>query len=207
MAYKVKVLPKKERIGLSSFEKFRNNPFVEKAIEDISVVKKRQFISPTKNAEVHAIVDKTGEAVGHTAFMKYIEVDEAKFTKLYLSQFEAFWDLPKSAMKVFGYIMNQMKPADSKFEFFYDECKKHKSKQPIYDGLTALIQNGIIARGYNENTFFVNPLIAFNGSRVTFARTYVKKKKEADPNQTQLPLDNLPEKQPSALDKANGDFD
>lgn len=199
MSEKIESVSKNEIKGISSFAKNRTNPFVEHALEDISIVKKKQWMSSTKNAEVHTIIDKDGQAVGHSAFMRFIEVDEEKFAKMYLSQFENFWDLPKSAMRVFGYIMQQLKPKKDKFEFFYDDCQeytKYKSIQPIYNGLTALIANGIIARGYNENTFFINPLIVFNGDRVTFAKTYIKKKKKvADPNQ----LDAFDEAAPSAI--------
>jgi hypothetical protein len=181
--------------GISSFAKNRTNPFFDQALDNISIVKKKQWISSTKNAEVHTIIDKSGEAVGHTAFMRFIEVDEEKFAKMYLSQFENFWDLPKSAIRVFGYIMKQLQPKKDKFEFFYDECQeytKYNSLQPIYNGLTGLISNGIIARGYNENTFFINPLIVFNGDRVTFAKTYIKKKKN-NPDQMTLFIDNSSE--------------
>lgn len=191
--------------GISSFEKNRTNPFVENALEDISIVQKKQYISSTKNSEVHTIIDQSGEPVGHTAFMRFIEVDEEKFAKMYLSQFENFWDLPRSSMRVFGYIMGQLKPKHDKFEFFYDDCQtytKYQSLQPIYNGLASLISNGIIARGYNENTFFINPLIVFNGDRVTFAKTYIRKKKNnIDPNQKQIDYE-----QGSDIIEPNEDF-
>jgi intergrase/recombinase len=181
----------KEVMKLKDFEKNRANPFVDKAIENIETVKKKQFINTSNKSEVQVIINNEGEAVGHSAFMRFIEVDEDKFTKFYLSQFEAFWDLPKSAIRVFGYIMQQLKPKNDRFDFFMDDCleyTKYKNKKQVYEGLTSLCQNGIIARGYNENVYFINPLIVFNGDRVTFAKTYIKKKKskQVDPNQAQI---------------------
>ena len=108
--------------------------------------------------------------------------------------------------------MQQLVPKRDKFEFFYDDCQeytKYRSIQPIYNGLSALIANGIIARGYNENVYFINPMIVFNGDRVTFAKTYIRKKKASDPNQASLFIEDssvLPEKEPSALDQPSGDF-
>lgn len=175
---------------LKDFEKNRANPFVDNAIENIETVKKKQFINTANKSEVQVIINNEGEAVGHSAFMRFIEVDEDKFTKFYLSQFEAFWDLPKSAIRVFGYIMQQLKPKNDRFDFFMDDCMeytKYKNKKQIYEGLTSLCQNGIIARGFNEYVYFINPLIVFNGDRVTFAKTYIKKKKQLqDPNQGEL---------------------
>ena len=44
--------------------------------------------------------------------------------------------------------------------------------------------------------FFINPMVAFNGNRITFAKSYVKKKKaktkEIDPNQVNF-LDQIKE--------------
>ncbi len=205
----------KEVMKLKDFEKNRANPFVDKAIENIETVKKKQFINTSNKSEVQVIINNEGEAVGHSAFMRFIEVDEDKFTKFYLSQFEAFWDLPKSAIRVFGYIMQQLKPKNDRFDFFMDDCldyTKYKNKKQVYEGLTSLCQNGIIARGYNENVYFINPLIVFNGDRVTFAKTYIKKKKakQIDPNQAQISFatyQDLSEEEPNILDSSQSDFE
>ena len=123
-------------------------------------------------------------------FLRQIEVDEEQFTKVYLSQFESFWDLSKNAIRVFGYIMTKLKPKNDKIEFRISECMaytKYSSKKPIYEGLAGLINSKIIARGYNEYTYFINPLVAFNGDRVSYVKTYVKKKeKTKDKDQLEL---------------------
>ena len=49
-------------------------------------------------------------------------------------------------------------------------------RQAIYKGLAELVQSEIIARGPNEYNWFINPLIVFNGDRVSFTKTYVRKK-------------------------------
>ena len=51
-----------------------------------------------------------------------------------------------------------------------------KSDTSIRIGLTNLLQNEIIARGRHESLYFINPMVTFNGNRITFAKTYVKKK-------------------------------
>jgi len=54
--------------------------------------------------------------------------------------------------------------------------------------LTSLLNNDIIARGKTDYRYYINPMIAFNGNRITFAKTYVKKQKKAqiDPTQQNL---------------------
>jgi intergrase/recombinase len=175
---------------LTDFEKFEENPFVERAIQEVQVTRKYKSASGTdKRAILQAIDPNTGEVLGHTMFIRQVEIDEDKFAKVYLSQFEAFWELNKPAIRVFGYIMSKMRPKSDKVEFRLSECLKHtkyKSPKQIYDGLSALVRADIIARGYNEYVYFINPLVAFNGDRVSYIKTYVKRKKETSSTKNQL---------------------
>ena len=73
------------------------------------------------------------------------------------------------------------------------EYTQYKSDTSIRIGLTNLLKNEIIARGRNDSLYFINPMVAFNGNRITFAKTYVKKQKskgnEVHPNQTYMDWD------------------
>lgn len=188
-----------EKISLLDFAKNKENPFLKEAVEQIqqSIVKKYKNTSGTSKNAILQAVNSDGELVGHTSFIQQIEIDEEQFTKIYLSQFSAFWNLKTQAIRVFGYIMTKLVPKQDLFSFFLDECMEHtgyKSEKSVYIGLASLLQNQIIARGRNDSHYFINPMIAFNGDRVTFAKTYVKKQKGKiiDPNQTNI-LDQLKE--------------
>ena len=193
----------KEKLQLSNFEKNKENPFLKEAIEQIQngIVKKYKSSSGTSKNAILQAVNSEGELVGHTSFIKQIEVDEQQFTKIYLAQFSAFFDLKNTAIKVFGYIKTQLQPKKDMFSFFMQDCldytgyKNHKS---VNEGLAELLNAKIIARGVNEYFYFINPMIAFNGDRVTFAKTYVKKQKGKiiDPNQINL-LDAIAEAEKS----------
>ncbi len=189
---------------LSSHSKNKTNPFVEQAIEKINqnIVKKYKSSTNTgEKAILQAVDPNSGELLGHTSFVRQIEVDEEKFTKLYLSQFSQFWDLQPQSMRVFGYIMTCLVPKQDMFIFLLDDCMEHtgyKSKTSIFKGLGGLIDSEIIARGPSDSLYFINPMVAFNGSRVTFAKTYVKKKKIAsNPNQGELDFEVNQKLQPS----------
>ncbi|KAB4315905.1 MFS transporter [Bacteroides thetaiotaomicron] len=128
--------------------------------------------------------------------MRQIEVDEEQFAKLYLNNFAAFFDLSQAAIRVFGYIMTCMKPKNDMIMFILEDCleyTKYTSKGTVYRGLAELVKAEIIARGINENLWFINPLIVFNGDRVSFTKTYVRKKslstkKKAEEDERQLSL-------------------
>lgn len=184
---------KKEAIKLTDFIKNDENPFMKQAIEliDRNIVKKYQSSATSdKKATLLAIDPNTSEVLGYTRFVRQIEVDESQFAKLYLSNFAAFFDLSQAAIRVFGYILTCMKPKNDVFLFDRKKCieyTKYSSDKPIYKGLAELITAEIIARGPNEYVWFINPMIVFNGDRVTFAKTYVKKKtKTIDDRQLSL---------------------
>lgn len=181
----------KSNYKLSEYKKNKENPFIEGALEVINnnIVKKYRNSTNTGEKAILKAVDNEGEILGHTSFVRQIEVDEEQFTKFYLSQFSAFWDLKSQAIKVFGYIMTRLQPKQDMFIFLESECMEYtgyKSQSSIRIGLGSLVENEIIARGPADSLYFINPMVVFNGDRVTFAKTYVKKRKQKviDPNQT-----------------------
>lgn len=165
----------------SEFEKNKENPFLKEAIQQIgehTVRKYKSAVGADQRAVLQAVNPQTGETLGHTSFIRQIECDEQEFIKFYLKDFRLFYGLSERAMRVFGYILTLLKPGNDEFIFLVEECLKsvpYKTKPSIYSALSELIQAGIIARGRTEIFFFINPLVIFNGNRVTFAKTYVKK--------------------------------
>ena len=106
--------------SIKDFEMNRENPFLKKAIEQVekNVVKKYKTATKTdQKAILQAFDPETGEVLGHTQFIRQIEVDEQQFAKLYLSNFSSFFDLKPQAIKVFGYILNQLVPNRDEFMF------------------------------------------------------------------------------------------
>lgn len=178
---------------LSNYDFNEENPFLKEAIEQVNsnVVKKYKTASKTgEKAILQAFDSNTGEILGHTQFIRQIEVDEQQFAKFYLSNFSAFFDLKPSSIKVFGYVLNQLTPNKDEFMFILEDCKKYtgyKAKASIFQGLGELVENKIIARGKTDFLYYINPMVVFNGNRITFSKTYVKKqKRKVDPNQTNL---------------------
>lgn len=163
------------------YESHQTNPFVEKAISDIKIIKKNQVVKSQDRSEIQMIVNQSGEIEGHTAFMRFVEVEEDKFTKVYLNQLHSFWDLSKSAIRVFGYIMTVLIPKKDWFYFDMTDClkyTKYSTEKSVFEGIGSLIENGIIARSESHIKYYINPLVIFNGDRVSFAKTYIKKKKQ-----------------------------
>jgi intergrase/recombinase len=183
------------QFALGKYEMNNKNPFLEQALTEMQngfVKKYRNATNTDERAILQAYDPKTGESLGHTSFVRQIEVDEEQFTKLYLSNFSAFFDLGTQGIRLFGYIMTKLIIGQDLFIFILNDAMKYTkytSKSSIFIGIGQLLKAGIIARGPQEGIFYINPLVAFNGNRVTFAKSFVKKqnKKVLDiPNQIEL---------------------
>ncbi len=180
---------------ISEHPAYENNPFVEEALEGIQkqTVRRTRVIRPDAGLSKQVqqiVVNADGEATGYGAFMQYIEVDEEQFAKVYLSQFAAFWELSKPAIRVFGYILSALKPGQDRLIFRMDKAlayTNYSHRSHVLTGLSNLVECGIIARTAYEYEYFINPLVFFNGNRVTFAKTYIKRKKgQADVHQLSI---------------------
>ena len=194
----------KNTTKFSDYEKNKENPFIKDAIEHINnrtVKKYRSATGTDRRAVLQAIDPQSGECLGHTSFLRQVECDEEEFIKFYLRDFRVFFGLSEKAMRVFGYILTLVKPNSDEFIFLIEDCLNHtpyKGKNSIYAALTELIRSEIIARGRSEVFFYINPMVIFNGNRVTFAKSYVNKtatkatKKEIE-NKNQLSLFDAPE--------------
>ncbi|WP_165822068.1 replication/maintenance protein RepL [Hymenobacter edaphi] len=165
---------------VSESRKLSRNPFLDGALESIRSIKRRRSIMPAENKDaILSLVDRyTGEVAGDVKFVAYTEVDPEPFVKLYYKQGFQLGDLNTSALRVLVYIMHQMKPNSDTVEFYLPDCKNHtgyKTSKPIYAGLRMLQEAGFIHRGPVPTTYFINPLVLFNGNRAA----YLKKQKPA----------------------------
>lgn len=181
------------------FEKYEINPFIDKAIKNIqeNKVLKKQYFNGNRGVQQIISSAETGEVIGQSVFAKVVEVDEEKFAKLYLNELSILWDMKTPALKLFSYILTVLQPNQDQFYFSVNKAMDYtgyKTVTAINNAIAQLLSAGLIAKTIEDNWYFINPLVVFNGNRVTFAKTYVKKKKEFNnPNQLNL-LDSLDDK-------------
>lgn len=178
------------KIKLTNQQMFTENPFVEKAIEQINENTKKTYRWLKGNKLVQQYAEnEEGKIIAHAAFVQQVEVDETQFAKLYLSQLGVFFDLPKTALRVFTYILNSLQPKSDRVFINLREALKYtgyKDENSIISGLAILCDKGFIARSEVHYMYFINPMVFFNGNRITFAKTYIRKREKAlknDPNQ------------------------
>lgn len=177
-------------LKLSDYPSHTENPFITNALQTIedNTKKVRKYFSADKIV-LDVVNSNTGETEAFQNFVKYIDVDHEQFSKLYLSNIQSFFDLSKSAIKVFCFIQTILKPNTDTFNFYLDECKEFTqlSTASVYKALAELVRSEFIARGKKDIVYYINPMIFFNGDRVVFAKAIRKKsKEEEDANQLRI---------------------
>ncbi len=178
---------------LTDYPQNEHNPFAEKAVQEIQTIKKRQTIKPPKNEEgenKYWVIDDSGQKVAESVFVRETEVDDEQFAKIFLGGLLNFWKISPRGIRVFTYVLKQLRPSKDSFYFSTEECMKftgYKTRGLVTSGLAELIGAGLIARSTDSIIYFLNPSILFNGNRLTFAKTYVRKRiQEKNPGQLAL---------------------
>jgi len=163
---------------LADFQMNRENPFAKQTIVQMgNYLASRQIQG--KNSDERAVLMatdiETGELLGQTVFMRTKTVDTETFAKVYQLGFQAFAELKPSVMKVFQYIIEQLKPDRDMFNLYIEDIIEATNlhKATIYRALGVLCEREIIARGRTEYDYYINPMYVFNGNRVTFITNWI----------------------------------
>jgi hypothetical protein len=165
------------------------NPFCFE--QKIKIETKKRTLTVSRGTE---LVEKNTTDIANTEnsyfsnIVQTKEVDREEFIKLYTSQIKAYFDLTKTAYKVFFIFLCIYQDAIGK-DCFYLSCKKAMnlslkidqfilSESIFYRGIKELIEKKIIAKTNEKNWYFINPAIVFNGDRARFISEIIKKKEE-----------------------------
>jgi hypothetical protein len=111
-------LPKK----LTSAPIYDYNPFIDDMVGELKIKRKTQILKASDNSNSVLLINNDGEHVGHSAFMRQLEVDEDKFAKIFISQLGALWDLKKTSLRVLTYILATVKPNTDIVYFDWKDC-------------------------------------------------------------------------------------
>lgn len=162
----------------------RENPFMAGAEIRTSTKTVR-----TRSAPRDLLDPETGEVVGATVIHTIEERDEEHFVKVFAEGVRAAFDLTKTGARVFNTVLAEYQSAkmtggyaDSLTLFFFDEGLNGRSidmsEKSFQRGLKELLAKGFLSPKA-PNQFWVNPALFFKGDRVTFAREYRKKVRNA----------------------------
>lgn len=160
-----------ELIPVSKAEKHETNPFFE-PVTKIDKGRRTIIAGHTKDILVNS---DTGEVSGVSLLHRYKEVDKESFVKLYIGEVSALFDLSKTGLKVFGYVLTALRVNKAEIYLHIPDLMEYcgyKQKNQVYKGLSELITNKIIAQSTRPGIWYINPTIVFNGDRIAFIKEY-----------------------------------
>lgn len=104
------------------------------------------------------------------------KVDHETFIKVFRDSIKYVAKLSRTAQAVLWYIMDNL-PKDKGYVIIdnatvMDYCR-FKTRKSVWDGVTELLDKNFLTRTSIPKKYWINPLIVFNGNRITYAQQYI----------------------------------
>lgn len=125
----------------------------------------------------------SGEGVHHAGIHRVEHVDESRFIKLFTDNLKVFFDLSTPSQKVLHCVLAELqKHPDAEglwlpwftVEDFAIEKSIKISRASFQRALKEMLEKGFIAESENQNFYWINPNLFFNGDRMVFISEYRK---------------------------------
>lgn len=103
-------------------------------------------------------------------------VDRETFIKVFKDSLKYIAQLSRTAQAVLWYIMDNL-PKDKSYVVIDNrtvmEFCRFKTRKSVREGVLELLDKDFLTRTTVPKKFWVNPLIIFNGNRITYANEYI----------------------------------
>lgn len=104
------------------------------------------------------------------------KVDREEFTKVFRGYIPYIAKLSRTSQAVLWYVMDNL-PKDKGYVVIdnsavMDYCN-FKNRKSVRDGVIELLEKNILTKSTVNKKYWVNPLIMFNGNRITYAKEYI----------------------------------
>lgn len=111
------------------------------------------------------------------------KVDRETFVKVFRDSLQYIAKLSRTAQAVLWYVMDNL-PKDKSYVIIdnstvMDYCG-FKTRKSVRDGVIELLEKNILTKTTVMKKYWVNPLVMFNGSRITYAKEYVLDEADLD---------------------------
>lgn len=133
---------------------------------------------------------ETGEGMHHAGIHRVEWVDEDRFVKLFTQNLKAFFDLTPATQKVLQCVIASLQKTPNadgiwlpwfEVEDFSIEHDLKISRASFQRAMKEMLQKGFIAESENQNFYWINPHLFFNGDRMVFINEYRKEQKRNRP--------------------------
>lgn len=174
-AVSTRVKPRKQ--GVSAY---RQNPFWKPT--EVKVGTKKVTIAGGFVANAN-----NGEGMHHAGIHRVEWVDEEKFVKVFTQNLKVFFGLTPATQKVLQCVIATLQKSPNadgiwlpwfQVEDFSVENDLKISRASFQRAMKEMLQKGFIAESENQNFYWINPHLFFNGDRMVFINEYRKEQKK-----------------------------
>ena len=157
---------------IKDYEKFHQSPYKELLDEQMRTSVGPVF-SKVGNTRIDA-VQENGQLNARIKIRQKAEHD--LFTKVFKNNIPLIMQLSRTAQTLMWYIVYSL-PQDKSYVLIdnaavMDFCH-FKTRKSVRDGVVELLEKNFLTRTTVPKKFWVNPLIVFNGNRITYANEYI----------------------------------
>ena len=111
------------------------------------------------------------------------KVDHGAFIKTFKASIKYIAKLSRTAQQVLWYVMDNL-PKDKGYVIIdnstvMDYCN-FKTRKSVRDAVIELLEKNILTKSTVHKKFWVNPLVMFNGNRITYSQEYILDEADLD---------------------------
>ena len=147
--------------SLKDYPTHINNPFLKDLF-----IKESTKITKIQDTDLR-ITSPSGEVKGSVVYASETNIDRTPFIKLF--EYDFLTRIGSPGIEMFVYICKYiLKYSDDKIFILPDDAlsrTKYNTLSPIYKGLSALVEEKVLARTSSINIFWVNPSVIYKGER------------------------------------------
>jgi len=166
---------KPKELGFNVLPYNSTNPFVQQMVESVETKTSKKTIGTQWR---NVLDETTGELKKEQILVlgENRKVEKSEWYKMYYSSIASFYDLPKSCMKIFDFIMKNIPYGSDKICLHPKKLENELdiSLVTVYKALALLINRKILAKADTPTCYFINPNIAFKGDRLLLIQAIEK---------------------------------
>lgn len=111
------------------------------------------------------------------------KVDKETFIKVFRDSIKYIAKLTRTAQAVLWYVMDNL-PKDKGYVVIDNstvmEYCDFKTRKSVRDGVIELLEKNILTKSTVHKKYWVNPLVIFNGNRITYSNEYILDEADLD---------------------------
>lgn len=173
---------------LPKLRELQYSPTVNPLMEPREITVKKRLVRVGRAEQL--VNQATGEIAGFAAHHQVEDRDDAEFVKVFAAGIKAFYDLNRTAGRVFQVVLDQYQRepmskgfADTLYLAWFDGGLSGQSigmsESTFNRGMRELVDKGFLYPR-SPSVYWVNPSMFFKGDRVLFVKEYRRRKASAD---------------------------